>query len=305
MDKSYIDTVRLLLRVTPDVFAGDLFAMKGGTAINLFVRDMPRLSVDIDVVYVNHVTPRNEALGVISSRLEEVAKRLEKLGLSTRKVGNKEMGDTKLLIEDGTSMVKIEVNTVLRGTVLPVERRLLCPGASGLFLAELSVPTLAVDELYGGKLVAALDRQHPRDLFDVFLLFQNGGITEGMIECFVTYLSGHNRPTHEVLSSRDKDISMTYVDQFEGMSTVPVTLEQMMETRSLLRTEILRRLSDRQKGFLVSLLRAEPDWSLLACSHASELPGLKWKLENLLKFREQKPDAFEQQARSLENLLAR
>jgi hypothetical protein len=86
---------------------------------------------------------------------------------------------------------------------------------------------------------------------------------------------------------------MTYVDQFEGMATVPVTLEQMLETRSLLRAEILRRLSDRQKGFLVSLLRAEPDWSLLACPHASELPGLKWKLENLLKFREQKPDAFE------------
>lgn len=179
MDKPYIDTVRLLLRVAPDVFAGDLFAMKGGTAINLFVRDMPRLSVDLDLVYVNHVTPRLEALREISSGLEEVAKRLEKLGLSTRKVGNKEMGDTKLLIEDGASMEKIEVNTVLRGTVLPVERRSLSPSASALFLAELSVPSLAVDELYGGKLVAALDRQHPRDLFDVFLLFQKEASPRG------------------------------------------------------------------------------------------------------------------------------
>ena len=96
---------------------------------------------------------------------------------------------------------------------------------------------------------------------------------------------------------------MTYADQFEGMATVPVTLEQMLETRSLLRTEILRRLTDSQKGFLVSLLRAEPDWSLLACPHASELPGLKWKLENLIRFRDQKPEAFKEQARSLEKIL--
>jgi len=303
MDKAYIDTVRLLLRVAPDVFSGDLFAMKGGTAINLFVRDMPRLSVDIDVVFVKLEAPRTEALGEISSELERIAKRLEKDGLSTRKVGNREMGDTKLLIEERLTMLKIEVNTVLRGTVLPVEQRSLCQAASDLFLAELKVPTLAVDELYGSKMVAALDRQHPRDLFDVFLLYQNGGLTEGMIECFVTYLAGHNRPPHEVLSSRDKDISMSYATQFEGMARVPVTLEQMLETRSALRSEILQRMTDRQKGFLLSLLRAEPDWTLLQCPYGSELPGLKWKLENLVKFRKQQPMAFEAQIRSLEKLL--
>jgi hypothetical protein len=58
VDKAYANTVRLLLNIAPDVFAGNRFAMKGGTAINMFVRDMPRLSVDIDVVY----TPRGEKL---------------------------------------------------------------------------------------------------------------------------------------------------------------------------------------------------------------------------------------------------
>ena len=45
MDKPYTDTVRLLLAVAPDVFANDIFAITGGTAINLFVQGMPRLSV--------------------------------------------------------------------------------------------------------------------------------------------------------------------------------------------------------------------------------------------------------------------
>ncbi|MFZ4388263.1 MAG: nucleotidyl transferase AbiEii/AbiGii toxin family protein [Chthoniobacterales bacterium] len=303
MDKSYIDTVRLLLRVAPDVFEGDLFAMKGGTAINLFVRDMPRLSVDIDLVYVNHETPRKEALEQITAGLHEISERLEKTGLSARKIGNKEMGNTKLVIEDGSSMVKIEVNTVLRGTVLPIDLRHLTREASDLFLAELRVPTLALPELYGGKLVAALDRQHPRDLFDVFLLFENEGLTEAMVECFVIYLSGHDRPPHEVLDSRDKDISQNYQNQFEGMTSIPVTLDQLTTTRLRLRAEVKERLTTRQKEFLMSLLRAEPDWSLLDCQHASQLPGIQWKLMNLRKFRDQQPDAFEEQILKMQRIL--
>ena len=283
MDKTYIDTVRLLLRVAPDVFAENLFALKGGTAIILFVRDMPRLSVDLDLVFTDHTLPRAEALQVITSGLQTISDRLHKTGLSVRKIGNKEMGDTKLVIEDGISMVKIEVNTVLRGTVLPVEHHSLTKSASNLFLAELQLPTLAHAELYGGKLVAALDRQHPRDLFDVHQLFENEGITEAMVECFVIYLSAHDHPPHDVLDSRDKDISRTYQDQFEGMATVPVTLDQLMATRTRLRDELSKRLTLRQRNFLLSLVRAEPDCSLLDCQHASELPGIQWKLLNRLR----------------------
>ena len=303
MDKTYIDTVRLLLRVAPDVFAGDLFALKGGTAINLFVRDMPRLSVDLDLVFVDHTLPRAEALRSITTGLQEISDRLHKTGLSIRKNGNTEMGDTKLVIEDGTTMVKIEVNTVLRGTVHPVEHHSLTKSASDLFLAELRLPTLTHAELYGGKLVAALDRQHPRDLFDVHLLFENEGITEAMVECFVIYLSGHDRAPHDVLDYRDKDISRIYQDQFEGMSTVPVTLDQLTATRASLREELSRKLTTRQKNFLLSLVRAEPDWSLLDCQHISELPGIQWKLLNLRKFRDQKPEAFTEQIRRMEQLL--
>lgn len=303
MDKTYIDAVRLLLRVAPDVFDGDIFALKGGTAINLFVRDMPRLSVDLDLVFVDHTLPRAEALRAITSGLQTISGRLHKTGFSVRKIGNKEMGDTKLVIEDGTSMIKIEVNTVLRGTVLPVERRSLTKSASDLFLAELQVPTLTHAELYGGKLVAALDRQHPRDLFDVHLLFENEGITDAMLECFVIYLSAHDHPPHDVLDSRDKDISRTYEDQFEGMATVPVTLDQLTTARARLRAELSKRLATRQKNFLLSLVRAEPEWSLLDCQHVSELPGIQWKLLNLRKFRDQKPEAFAEQIRRMEQLV--
>jgi hypothetical protein len=103
MDKIYADTVRLLLTVAPDVFANDIFAMKGGTAINLFLRDMPRLSVDIDVVYTPWQTPRKQALPAIAAELDAIAGRLTPLGLRTRKIASKDLGDTKLVVDSGDS----------------------------------------------------------------------------------------------------------------------------------------------------------------------------------------------------------
>ena len=87
------------------------------------------------------------------------------------------------------------------------------------------------------------------------------------------------------------------------MSTVPVTLDQLTATRASLREELSRKLTTRQKNFLLSLVRAEPDWSLLDCQHISELPGIQWKLLNLRKFRDQKPEAFTEQIRRMEQLL--
>lgn len=199
MDKNYADTVRLLLAVAPEVFANNIFAMKGGTAINLFVQNMPRLSVDIDVVYHPWQVQREEALNAINGELAAIAQRVAPLGMQARLVRRKDLGDTKLIVENEVSQVKIEVNAVFRGTVLPVESKPLTAETSDLFGVEFEAPILARDELYAGKLVAALDRQHPRDLFDVWQLYESGGLGDGIVECFVLYLAGHNRPPHEVL----------------------------------------------------------------------------------------------------------
>lgn len=302
MDRAYADTVRLLLSVAPIVFENDVFALKGGTALNLFLHDLPRLSVDIDVVHVPWRMPRQEALTAIADGLDAIASKARRRGWQTRAVGGSE-GESKLLVEDPASQVKIEVNTVFRGTVLPVQSRPLVPAAAADFATEFSLPTLAPDELYGGKLVAALDRQHPRDLFDVHVMFESGGLGEGAVECFVTYLAGHNRPIHEVLFGNDKDIAAEFRGQFSGMTRESVALDTLIHARARLREELPARLTDRRRHFLVGLARAEPDWSLLTCAHASELPALRWKLENLERFRARRPADFERQADQLESLL--
>jgi Uncharacterized conserved protein len=301
MDKTYADTVRLLLAVTPAVFNNDIFAMKGGTAINLFVQDMPRLSVDIDVAYRPWQTKRDEALQAITDELATISQRLEPLGVQTRLIRSKDLADTKLIVENESSQVKIEVNVVFRGTALPVEYRSLSTRTSDLFGVEFETPILARDELYAGKLVAALDRQHPRDLFDVWQLYESGGLTKGMAECFVIYLAGHNRPPHEVLFGTEKDVSAEYERAFVGMTEVECSLDTLLVARSQLRHDLPRLLTDKHKQFLVGLVRAQPDWSLLECRHAKELPALRWKLANLEAFRKRRPTEFAAQADALQS----
>jgi predicted nucleotidyltransferase component of viral defense system len=299
MDKNYADTVRLLLDITPTVFANDIFGMKGGTAINLFLQNMPRLSVDIDVVYLPLETTRDEALKDIQKELSAIASRIKSLGLQTRLIGNRDLGDTKLIVDNESSQVKIEVNVVFRGTVLPIERQPLTQIASDLFGTEIVAPILARDEVYAGKIVAALDRQHPRDLFDVWRLYASGGLSHTMIECFVIYLAGHNRPPHEVLFGNDKNIEADYEQAFVGMTDLPCPLETLLDARSQLRLDLCNHLTEKHRCFLAGLVQAEPDWSLLECNHAAQLPALRWKLANLKAFRKSRPADFRAQANTM------
>lgn len=299
MDKGYADTVRLLLAITPEVFRNEIFAMKGGTAINLFVQNMPRLSVDIDVVYLPWQIPREEALADITRELTAISSRLEMQGLQARLLRSKDLADTKIVVENETCQVKVEVNIVFRGTVLPIVRLPLCESTSELFGVEIEAPVLARDELYAGKLVAALDRQHPRDLFDVWKLFEFGGLNKAMVECFVIYLAGHNRPPHEVLFGHDKNISSEYESAFLGMTQEDCSLETLLTTRATLRKALPQALSERHREFLSGLVLAKPDWSLLEAPHAANLPALRWKLANLEAFRQRRPKDFVAQADAL------
>jgi predicted nucleotidyltransferase component of viral defense system len=300
MDKAYVDTVRLILSVLPELFRGPLFAMKGGTALNLFVHDMPRLSVDIDLAYTAWAVPREQALREISDENADIAQRLERLGLTVVSMTTQGAREGRLLVGQPGIQVKVETNLVFRGTVLPVEHRSLAPSASAMFSAELSVPTLARDELYGGKLVAALDRQHPRDLFDVWRMYETQGLSDVIIECFVTYLAGHNRPIHEVLFPRLKNLEVDYAASLAGMTKEPVELATLEAARERLVRELPQRLNANQRAFLISLARAAPDWSLLTCPHAEDLPAIRWRLQNLERFSKTRPAECARQAEELE-----
>lgn len=299
MNRAYLDAVRLLLAVAPVIFQKPTFALKGGTAINLFVRDMPRLSVDLDLVYTDYQAGRDDAVRMISSHLELIRADLNEVGMTCHAATTQLGEELKLFVERNRTRVKVEVNHVFRGTVLPVETRPLTLKAQDTFFSDIEIPLLHPDELYGSKLVAAMDRQHPRDIFDILKLYEEDGLTDGMIECFVCYLAGHNRPFHEVLFANEIDITSSHANEFVGMTKNPVPLEILVETRRRLFAEIPTRMSGNQRSFLMSLAEAQPDWSLMSCPHLAEMPALRWKLSNLEHLRSSNSTKFALQSSEL------
>jgi hypothetical protein len=303
MNQIYLDTARLLTQVAPIVFQDGVFALKGGTAINMFVRDMPRLSVDLDLIFPDYKLPREEALARINEAIRSAAERLTPRGFLTHTIASADAGETKLLVRRGAVELKVEVNFVMRGTVHPVRNASLSPRAREVLMADLELPVVSLEDMYGGKLVAAMDRQHPRDLFDCLQLFAHEGITPAIRRAFVVYLACHNRPVHEVLFPAVRDISQEYERTFKGMTAEPVGLSELIAARERLISEIQRGLDADERKFLILFVRNQPDWDLLRIPHLVELPGIRWKLHNLGQLAKLSPKKFATQADELERLV--
>ena len=285
MNSAYTATVRQLLDIAPVVFTTPHFAIKGGTALNLFLHDLPRLSVDIDVVFTNHSLGREAALQAITAELSAISQKLETMGYEVRQRRNSAGNESKLMVIGPLAEVKVEVNEVFRGTLLPLQQRPLSPATEEEFAQAVTLPLLATAELYGSKLVAAMDRQHPRDLFDVLVLYNDSGLTPEIVDCFVAYLAGHNRPVHEVLMPRLQHLDATFANQFNGMTRDEVSLEALEQTRQRLVQELPRALTDQHRTFLLSLVQNQPRWDCMPFTHLQELPAIRWKLQNLAKLK--------------------
>ena len=291
--ENYRHQVALLIMVVPFVAAEKCFALKGGTAINLFVRDMPRFSVDLDLTYLP-VADREHSLSEIDAALKRIEASITAGIPGTALQQSAPKGETritKLIVRADDAQMKIEVTPVLRGCVYDPATRSVTPRVEETFgFAEIQV--VSFEDLYGGKIVAALDRQHPRDLFDVRDLLANEGISDELRRAFIVYLLSTNRPFSELLEPTRIDISEEFTRGFEGMSEAIVTVEELVKAREDMIAEVVGKMPMEHRKFLVSLKRGEPDWKLLALPGAEELPAVRWRLQNLAKMDKNKREVL-------------
>lgn len=290
MADRFREQVILLLRILPSVAREEAFGLKGGTAINLFERDLPRLSVDIDLTYLP-IDDRETALANIAAALTRIKGNIEKSvpGITVTVVAQSDGTEAKLHCQLLRTQVKIEVNTTMRGHVF-APRTLDCtPRVQAEFGSFLEMQVVAAGELYGGKLCAALDRQHPRDLFDVKLLLDSEGITEEIRGGFIASLLSHPRPIAEVLSPKLKDQRHAFDGQFDGMAFLPFTYDDYEATRQRLVAQLGAALTADDKALLLSFKSGEPDWKLSGMAELGRLPAVQFKLANIRKLKAANP----------------
>ena len=290
MSSLYFNQANLLLDLIPFLNQESDFALKGGSAINFFIRDLQRLSVVIDLTYLP-IKDRNSSLKDITSML------LNFEGFINRKITNcrivqKRIKSTKYIssltvyVED--FYVKIETNFILRGSVFSPQIAELSIEAQKFFQKNIEVQTLSTPDLYAGKICAALDRQHPRDFFDISILLKNEGITNEIRKAFIVYLLSHSRPIIELLNPNLIDLSSIYENEFNGMTRIEISLQELYETREKLIKIINDSLTEDEKNFILSFKEMKPKWELLEFDHIKNMPAIRWKLYNISKMEKSK-----------------
>lgn len=281
-DSRYADRVKLLVEILPTLAGEKRFALKGGTAINLFEHDMPRLSVDIDLTWLPVGEFANDAQE-ISAALAGIGEKLRSgpLRLRVQASGTEETGIHRLIASRGRSRVQIETTPVMRGTVHPVRTMTVQPGVERAFgFVEMQVLDFA--DLYAGKLAAALSRQHPRDLFDIRPLLEEGRLNDRLWRTFLVYLISTPKPAAEILAPKEpQDFERMFAVHFQGMTREPVSSASLLEVLARLLRRISELLDRRSRTFLESIEREAPDFNLIGLPNAADLPGVRRKLANL------------------------
>jgi predicted nucleotidyltransferase component of viral defense system len=297
MEQLYKDQVNLLLKVLPEVAKETSLALHGGTAINLFIRDMPRLSVDIDLTYLP-VEDRNATIQHIAEALGRIKANLE-MNIPGVTITLKD-ATGKLLISTKAATVKVEVNLVGRGTYADPVVLSLCGRAQEEYDVFCEIAVVPLGQLYGGKICAALDRQHPRDLFDVKYLLANEGFTEEIKKGFLYCLLGSERPFNEMLNPNLQDQRSALENQFNGMAAVAFSYEEYEQTRIVLIDVIRKSLTKEDKEFLLNFKNLTPVWEKYPYER---YPSVRWKLQNLQNLKEKNPSKHAQLYAILKELL--
>lgn len=303
IDPRYLAQVELLLQTIPYIARETIFSLKGGTAINLFIRDMPRLSVDIDLTYMP-IDDRETALRNISDGLNRIKADLEKSirGITVTPV-SREGHDTKINCQLSGAQIKIEVNTITRGLIEEPSLMRINKKAEAYFGRFAAINVVSFAELYGGKICAALDRQHPRDLFDIRLLLDNEGFGEKIKTGFIIALISHMRTISELLNPTVINQRHAFDAQFAGMVDLPFSYEDFESTREELVKTVRSSLTDNDRMFLMSIKKAEPMWDLLAVSDVRYLPAVCWKLQNLERLKRENTKKYHDLLSTLEKTL--
>lgn len=178
--------------------------------------------------------------------------------------------------------IKIEVTPVLRGCVYEPVLMPVCATVEQQFgFAEMNVLSFA--DLYAGKIMAALDRQHPRDLFDVHQLLENENINDELRNAIIIYLISHDHSPHSLLNPVQRDITQDFEQNFVGMTDVPIELSTLYSARQQLITNITANMPVHHKKFLRSFYSRKPEWDLLGIAEAQNLPAVRWREFNLDK----------------------
>ena len=298
MNNVYKIQVGLLIKILPLLYRIEEFAIHGGTAINLFIKNMPRYSVDVDITFIP-IKDRESSFAEINTLLLILKTQIERAIPNINIVHRP--STLKLHCTSDGATVKIEVNGTKRGIIGDVLVQELCLKAQSEFNATCKANIVPLSQLYGGKIAAALSRQHPRDLFDYkYMELDSFDVVK---DGLMLSLLGSDKPIIESLNPNLTNQRLALDNQFKGMTDTSFSYEDFEITRKDLITKVNSLFDKDDKEFLLSFEMGVPLWEKCCAGDLSNHPSVKWKLQNILTLKSLKSAKFNKEIDKLRDYL--
>ena len=269
----------LLVRVLPVLGKESRLALYGGTAINFFLLDSPRLSVDLDLKYAVSESYRDAQAG-IRDALQRICDGMKRSHPGT----GCELDGARMALRsaDDVAGIKVEVNPVDVGSAFANQYRRLSAAVAGKYRIEpMAVQLLSTAEIYAGKVAAMLERTHLRDLYDVQIM--NPGIwdsEEFWSALVLSLVMGRQRDPHKLFEDAGHAAGEDEYRQFEPMMRVRFSRAELERAGVLTRRRVVGQMPDSHRRLLVDAFLSRPDWSAAGIDIAN-LPGLLWRMEQI------------------------
>ncbi|MDE2956436.1 MAG: nucleotidyl transferase AbiEii/AbiGii toxin family protein [Bacteroidota bacterium] len=300
----FYSKARLAAEVLPYVTAEKSLALTGGTAINLIHQNCPRLSVDLDLVYVGDEKDDDKAIRDVRKCLLAARARVRGAAPGRYRAVMHPKAKPKITLSRRTDRewIKIEVSGIARQTIYPPEWCEPQPLASDLLGISRKVYCVSCEEAYAGKMCASLSRQYPRDLFDMLVLYETLGISDDMFKNFLVYVAGNKKPPAAVLTPAPLDRARGYVRSFKGMAERAVSLPRLYAVRDQLVADVRRRLTRPMLDMFLSMYDGAPDFSVIDRAGTERLPAVRQNVRYLRQLRQADPAKYARERRAIEAL---
>ncbi len=271
------------------------FALKGGTALNLYGLNMPRLSLDVDLVFLPEVKAeeaswlQGEALFQFQKLIEQ---RLPDAEVMSRLDSAQNIN--ALVVRLRRIETAVELVPTTRGHLYPLEKKNLCALGRIYWHHPLPAQLVSWAEVCAGKFMARLERQKARDLMDCDNILKLGPIDDQIRLAFLVEILGRGMPTVRMNSQNLVEtiwFPLSPADLWTGeprpvdrvdwssltrLVAKPMLRSELDSVQDVLRQELLVKMPAYHKDFLLMWVRGTPHWSLLDYPRLEDRPILQY-----------------------------
>lgn len=309
----YQEKVKLLLEVLPTITEPKQLGLQGGTLLNLFCLNMPRYSIDIDLIWLPSDSLQNlkskgrkvfeNIFQELTQKNYKIVRERDNLNFEVKKVLKIPSKHRPSGFYDTNVKIDVQLSYYKRQFLEPENSLRLAPNVRKKFGFDFAVKGISRDEIFANKLFVACSRQAPKDIFDAYQIKKEldlknitPNLRKSLIYNFVSYDRGEPTMVYGLNPTIKNVKEARFNKEFLGINLEPFSYQDYLIQQKQNMLDIRALLTDLDKEFIYSIQRLEPRWDIY---DFEDLAPVQLRLKHLLDLKE---NEFQSYMKDTENV---